>query len=100
MSRLPLVAALILFVSVLAPESSSPQIIDFCGSTAVSNGGCLLICPEGDGDYLSDIDAAISVTVIYQGIPIPNIPAADFWLIGCNPTDEMILCGGSASANA
>ena len=32
------------------------------------------------------------------GAAIAGIPAADFWLIGCN--DQLVLCGGGGSINA
>ncbi|UCH84480.1 MAG: hypothetical protein JSW50_01960 [Candidatus Latescibacterota bacterium] len=84
----------------LAWVPAPAQIVDLCGSTAMSAGGCLVTCPEGDGYRLSDIGATIQVTVVYQGEPVPNIPATDFWLIECDPVDELILCGGSQSASA
>jgi hypothetical protein len=98
--RLLVVPAVIFVSLILAPVLSPAQIVDFCESTATSNGGCLLVCPEGDGDHLSGIDATIHVTVIYMDNPIPNIPAADFWLIACDPADELVLCGGFASCSA
>jgi hypothetical protein len=98
--RLAVVTALILISLLITPPISLGQIVDLCGSTATTAGGCLLVCPEGDGFNLSSVGATISVTVIYQGDPVPNIPAADFWLIGCDPLDEMVLCGGSASCSA
>jgi hypothetical protein len=33
-------------------------------------------------------------------VPIPNVPAADFWLIDCDPGDAVTLCGGAASSDA
>ncbi|UCG51931.1 MAG: hypothetical protein JSW58_17500 [Candidatus Latescibacterota bacterium] len=92
--------AFFLIAAALVPSPSSGQIVDLCGSDASSNGGCIRVCPKGDGDHLSDIGATIYVTVISQDQPIPNIPAADFWLIGCDPLEEMVLCSGSASSNA
>lgn len=73
--------------------------VDPCSSTATSAGGCLLICPLGDGSTLASIGATISINVKDgTGAPIPGIPAADFWLVGWG--DSLCLCGGSASSNA
>ncbi|NIM20713.1 MAG: hypothetical protein GTO51_10880 [Candidatus Latescibacteria bacterium] len=75
------------------------QIPDLCNSSASSAGGHVLICPEGDGKTLSYAGATITVTLKdYNGDPIPGVPAADFWLIGC--LDGINLCGGSRSINA
>ena len=53
----------------------------------------------GGGDQLSDLGADISVVAKDNvGAAIPAIPAADFWVIGCN--DGLVLCGGSAAVNA
>ncbi|UCG52792.1 MAG: hypothetical protein JSW58_04360 [Candidatus Latescibacterota bacterium] len=74
-------------------------IVDPCNSTASSPGGCVMVCPAGDGENLSDDGATITVTVNDGvGNPIAYIPASDFWLIGC--ADGLVLCGGSASSNA
>jgi hypothetical protein len=93
-----LVIVLVAFLSI--PSLSPGQIVDLCGSEAHTTGGCILVCPEGDGDHLSNIGATIHLTVVDENQPIPNIPAADVWLIGCDPLEDMILCGGSASSNA
>jgi len=56
-------------------------IIDPCQSTASSAGGCIVICPAGDGDQLSAKGAMISITVNDNtGTGIEGIPASDFWL--------------------
>lgn len=60
---------------------------------------CLLIDPVGQGDRLDVLGAVISITARDNiNAAIPDIPAADFWLIGA--TDALCLCGGSASINA
>jgi len=74
-------------------------IVDPANSSASSAGGCLLACPQGDGPTLASAGATISVTVNDNtNTPIPGIPAADFWLVGC--ADALSLCGGSGSINA
>ncbi len=76
-------------------------IIDPCQSTASSAGGCIVICPAGDGDQLSAKGAMISITVNDNtGTGIEGIPASDFWLVDCDPIRVMVLCGGSGSSNA
>lgn len=70
-----------------------------CSSTAVTAGGCLLICPQGDGSTLASVGATITVTVKDgTGAALAGIPAADLWLIGWG--DSICLCGGSGSINA
>lgn len=70
-----------------------------CGPTATSAAGSVLICPAGDAGLLS---TPIMVRVIDPaGAPVPNIPRCDFWLIDCDPLNDMILCVPSVmSTNA
>ena len=79
-------------------------IVDPCESTATTAAGpntCVLICPAGDGDQLIDKGAAIDVTVNDDtGTGIEGILATDFYLVDCDPSRAMVLCGGSASSNA
>jgi hypothetical protein len=78
-------------------------IIDPCKSDATSGSGCVLICPGGDGEQLSAKvgGGAIFITVVDgSNLPIEGIPATDFWLVDCDPSADMVLCGGSASSNA
>jgi hypothetical protein len=50
---------------------------------------------------MSAVGATITITVIaIGGLPIEGIPASDAWLIDCDPSGAMILCGGSGSSNA
>jgi hypothetical protein len=102
-SVLTLAAALCLAASTIhgdTPEGGSTSgIVDPCASNVSSGSGTVLACPAGDGETLAEKGLQIDVTVRdYGGDPIPTIPAVDFWLIGCS--DELILCGGSASSNA
>jgi hypothetical protein len=76
-------------------------IVDPCQSSAAMGAGpfCMVADLVGGGDQLSDLGADISVVARDNtGTGIPNIPAADFWVIGC--TDGLVLCGGSAAVNA
>jgi hypothetical protein len=97
---LSLIAAALLCWQVTGSvETVSSGIVNPCSSTASGAGACYLVCPQGDGDRLDAVGSTISVTVRDNlGAPIPNVPAADFWLIGCN--DALALCGGSGSINA
>ena len=98
---LSLLAAALLCWQIMpaAVDSANSGIVDPCSTTATTAGGCLIICPQGDGTSLGGAGATISVTVKdATGAPVPGIPAADFWLIGCN--DALTLCGGSGSSNA
>jgi len=71
-------------------------------TTAFSAGGCMIVCPSGDGQNLSDLptgDATIYIQVKNgAGVPIVGIPAADFWLLGCS--DDLYLIGGQYSIDA
>lgn len=96
---LSLVAAALLCWQVAGVETVNSGIVDPCFSTASSASGVHFICPQGDGDALAGAGLTISVTVKDNtDAPVPGIPAADFWLIGCN--DLLLLCGGSGSINA
>lgn len=101
---LSLVAAALLCWQVAGVETVNSGIVDGCLSTASSASGVTFICPQGDGTALNSLaygnpDLTISVTVRDNtNTPVAGIPAADFWLIGCN--DLLLLCGGSGSINA
>ena len=70
-----------------------------CSTTAYTAGGCYVACPQGDGTQLAAINSTIYVVCKdFIGNPIPGIPAADFWLIGCN--DALVLCGGAGAIDA
>ena len=79
-------------------------IVDPCESTISSSAGpntCVLVCPAGDGDQLQDKGATISITVNDDtATGIEGILATDFYVIDCDPVNDMVLCGGSASSNA
>ena len=67
---------------------------------------CLFVCPQGDTDPFIDQGPGgdgwyIRVCVIEaDGSGVSNMPPSDFWLIDCDPLADMMLCAGSASANA
>jgi hypothetical protein len=88
-----------LILAAFMPSLTTAQ-VDLCGSSATTNGGCFRICPAGDWIGLVDIGAEISVTVINNGFPVPGISRCDFWLIDCDPLNDLTLCGGSLSSNA
>jgi hypothetical protein len=105
---LSLVAAALLCWQVAGVDTVNSGIVDPCESTATSDTGVHFICPQGDGDALTTGGSnpapggpglTIFVTILDNTTaPVPGIPAADFWLIGCN--DLILLCGGSGSINA
>jgi hypothetical protein len=79
----------------------STGIFDPCVSDANSAGGCWFSCPLGDGDRLDALSPSAVITVHVvdgAGFPIWNIPATDFYLLGC--TDGLVLCGGGGAVNA
>jgi len=91
-----LVAALAL--SALSLASRASYVLDPCQSESSCFFGTVVLCPAGDGDPLSGA-ATIYVTVRdFGGTPIYLIPAADFWVTGCN--GGLNLCFGSGSSNA
>lgn len=96
---LSLAAAALLCWQIAGVTTVNSGIVDPCNSTASSAAGNEFACPQGDGDLLSDNGLTISVTIHDNtNAPVPGIPAADFWLVGCN--DLLVLCGGSGSINA
>lgn len=107
---LSLIAAALLSWQVMpaSVEIANSGIVDPCSSYASESqgDGCWLICPIGDGEVLNNLspkpgDATITVTVRdATGAPIPGIPAADFWLIGCNDNLALQVGGGSINATA
>lgn len=61
----------------------------------------LFVCPQGDTDSFIDQGWWIWICVLdINEVPIPNVPAADFWLVDCDPLGDAVLCGGAASSNA
>jgi hypothetical protein len=79
-------------------------IIDPCESDATTDATgvtCVLICPAGDGDQLVDKGATIHVTVNDgAGVGVEGVLASDFYLVDCDPSRNMVLCGGASSSNA
>lgn len=95
---LSLIAAALLCWQMMPADVNSGVVYpDSCLSS--SAGGCLLICPQGDGNDLDAIGATISVTIKDNtGTPLVGILATDFWLEGA--TGGTCLCGGSGSIGA
>lgn len=61
----------------------------------------LFVCPQGDTDSFLDQGWWIWICVLdINAVPVPNVPASDFWLIDCDPLKDAALCGGSASSGA
>ena len=61
--------------------------------------GPILVCPQGDGDPFSAKGGPLVIRVVdLSQVPLPNIPASDYWLKGC--TGGVSLCGGHNSINA
>lgn len=99
---LSLIAAAVLCWQVLpmSVDTVNSGIIDACSSSASTAGGCYMVCPQGDADRLDANGATISLVVKDNaGVPIPGIPAADFWLMGCNDPG-LVLCAGGGAINA
>ena len=100
-----LIAAL-LFVHAADPENGNSSVVNPCNWIVTTNAGIVLVCPFGDGDPLtspaSGGNCQIMLTVrdntTPNPVPIPNIPAVDMWLVGCN--DALLLCGGSSGSSA
>lgn len=81
------------------------DIVDPCKSEAQLNAGAtpvaLYACPQGDTPSFASQGWSIDIVVRDRGDnPVPAIPAADFWLVDCNPVNDIALCGGAASTNA
>jgi len=96
---LTLIAAILLSWQVASVDNATSGVVQPCSSTAVSLGGCMFNCPQGDGVRFDSFGGTISITVKdITGAPIAGIPATDFWADGCG--GNVILCGGSGSSNA
>jgi hypothetical protein len=104
MSRTTLILmAVVAFVAGLFLAASSTtiaQIPDPCDPDATSAGGCLFVCPQGDGVRLDDIGATIDIWVVFDGVPVEGIPHNDIWVMGCDPLEQLSLCGGSQACSA
>ena len=100
MSKLLLTATMVLLVAGVA----SAGIIDPCNSPVVYTGpvvACYFSCPQGDTDTFAEQGFTFSFTINdLLGAPVPDIPGSDFWLVDCDPTGTLVLCGGSASSAA
>ena len=96
---LSLIAAALLSWQVASVDIATSGVVEPCSSSAFALPGCYVVCPQGDGTQLGTINSTIFITAKdITGAPIVGIPAADFWLIGCN--DQLVLCGGGGSINA
>lgn len=92
-------AAALLCLQVAGVGTVNSGTVDPCNSSASGAAGVIFACPQSDGDLLSSSGLTISVNVRDgANLPVPNVPAADIWLIGCN--DLLALCGGSGAINA
>jgi hypothetical protein len=102
MSKVVLLAASLLLVAGIAMAG----IINPCNSPVVFNGTepeCYFACPQGDTKRLIDEGWYLSIT-LQDGsappLPIPNVLGSDFWIIGADAPDLLVLCAGSASSAA
>jgi hypothetical protein len=96
---LSLAAAALLCLQFAGVNTVNSGVIDPCNSAATGPAGVIFACPQDDGDLLSASGLTINVTAMDNtNAPVPNVPAADIWLIGCN--DLLGLCGGSGAVNA
>jgi hypothetical protein len=96
---LSLIAAALLSWQVASVDIATSGVVEPCSSSAVALPGCFVVCPQGDGTQLGVIGSTIFIQAKdITGAPIAGIPAADFWLIGCN--DQLVLCGGGGAINA
>jgi hypothetical protein len=87
-----------------AQERAPSSLVDPCRSTARVEGvlpATWLACPRGDGQGLVERSVSIRIAVYDpSGWPVAGVPASDFWLIDCDPVNDIVLCGGSASCDA
>src|SRR5512136_1211562 len=62
------------------------------------------ICPQGDFEYISHGCGGSSdyiwVQAIYNGEPIPGIPASDFWIGSCDPERMLCYCSQAVTADS
>ena len=84
---------------------ASAGIIDPCASTCEFHPSVspsiLLTCPQGDTPSVMAQGWWLSFRIVdWTQLPIPDIPASDFWLIDCDPQRDLTLCAGSASSAA
>jgi hypothetical protein len=92
-------------LAAIGTQAVRSDIFDPCLPTyrlhAASTPAPLFACPQGDTPSFIDQGWWIEVWVIGTGgQPIANVPSSDFWLIDCDPLNDITLCGGSASAHA
>ncbi len=64
------------------------------------------VCPAGDFEYIRDgcgIGLQNYIWVIVRtsyGVPIPGVPATDFWLNACDPATQLALCAAPMLADS
>lgn len=89
---------------ILIAATASAGIVDPCRSSVVFNGtapGYYLACPQGDTGSFLNAGFSFSLRIVdWTGNPVMHIPKYDFWVIDSDPARDLVLCGGSASANA
>jgi hypothetical protein len=100
MSKVVLFAASLLLVAGIA----SAGIIDPCGPPVIFNGvqpACYFACPAGDTEafYLQGFWFSFTINDL-AAAPVADIPGTDFWLVDCDPINDLALCAGSASSAA
>jgi hypothetical protein len=109
MCKRKLIFLCLVVAALLVANSAAFAQIDPCNSTAavVLDGApslpvVLPTCPQGDGGSMIAYGWYIALTIRNAaGLPIPGIPASDFWIVDCDAANTLIvLCGGSASSAA
>lgn len=91
---------LIIVLAVLAVAANAQGVPDLELSSASSAGGCLLICPAGDGQTLAGAGATIDVTLLdTQGDVIFLYPAEDIWADAINLGD-LTFCDAAFTADS
>lgn len=106
-----LVAVLLLAFHGMASAGIVDPCKSYCELQAADGGPpsppcCLFVCPQGDTPAFCNQPSTgngwrIRVCVFEaDGTPVPAVPAADFWLIDCDPLADIALCAGSASTAA
>lgn len=79
-----------------APDATRGGIECPCESWVAATAGVVFACPRGDGDALGAGGLTITVCVRNCLGPVPDIPASDIWLVGCN--GALSLCGAGIGA--
>jgi hypothetical protein len=100
MSKVVFLAGSVLLVAGVAFAG----IVNPCGSPVIphlTGTPCYFACPQGDTGGIASAGFWFEFTIRdFTGNPVAHIPEHDFWLIDCDPSRNLTLCGGSASSNA